>query len=1789
MDPLGNLTRLQYLIWLGHQQAMPAATYNEGRLFEINDQVDRERFMAAIRGFEKHFDGARTVFLRQNGQPHRETLQTARNSHSYVDLSREPDPLAAARRMARVLIEEPFDVADSILRSALYKLSDDRYAWASVGHHLMNDGVSAFLVLSAIDRLYHGQDLAPSVPYASILERIRSRSEVGRTAATRASWATRLERFARLRFPELAADGGTAGRRLRVTLGDTERNGLDRLVESTELSFWSRVQGFQVIYLMAMAVFLCRRFDTDRVVVGVPIPERMTREARDAYGLFLDIVPIPIHLDDDSTVVDAIRHVKQTLMEAIAQPYHGVDLDLYLNAYPALVNVLSASPSWGGRRVRYEELFPGRLDPAHSMRLQVFLDGADRVDPVVDVSSAAFPGRLGDQAVGSLVSVVRGIAGAAADPRIRVGDLSVLEKSEAAGPPSPLGPAQVQPTELLADAFERYGGRVAVRDGGQQASYDSLARRAEAIGALLDRYGLSPGENCLVAMQRSAAYLASLLACIQRGVVFVPTDVAYPAPRIRQVAEVTGARVVLSTRDDLAMADAVVIDPTDARAEGLLDWGSASSDLDGPAYILFTSGSTGVPKGVVVSRRSLGHYLDWALAEYAEQRSLNMPLFTSTAFDLTLTSTFLPLLSGGQVVAHSGDLHESLPAILSDPEMNLIKLTPAHVDLLPLYGTPTATIHTVIVGGEALLGRHCDTLRDVFGSDIRIINEYGPTEATVGCITFDASGHKVAGAVPIGKPAPDVIARVLDRTGREMMPGSDGELYVGGPGLACGYLDDEEETARKFGDFEIGSHRRLYRTGDLVRQDHNGDLTYLGRTDDEFKINGVRSHPSEIEKELGEHPEVAQCAVAIVSSRQDPATATRCRQCGMSSSYPEAQLDETGTCGFCRRFPSYAENARAYFKSEAQLHLALSSAPAGRYNVLSLLSGGKDSTYALAKLVDAGHRVLAFTLDNGYLSEEARANIGRVVRHLEVDHVFGTTPHMNEIFRDSLNRHANVCNGCFKTIYTLALREADRRNIPFIVTGLSRGQFFETRLTESVFQEASTDANLIDLQVLNARRNYHTREDAVLRLLDGGSVVARGLLDRIQILDFYRYCDDTHAEMLSYLDERLPWVRPSDTGRSTNCLINDAGIHVHKSRRGYHNYEFPYSWDVRIGHKTREEAVEELEDDLDERRIREILNEVGYDASAFNAAEPGRRLVAFFTSRHDVSPEELRSFLLDRLPRPHIPTGFVHLGALPVAPSGKVDRTALERLAHETRPETDGAHDEELTAIESAVATAWKQVLDVSAVSLSDDFFELGGDSLGAIRVVSLLSEQGIRLTPGMFFQAGTLADLSAMADVKSNPRASEEIDEPFPLTPVMAAAFADKRGLSRWAQVTVQSMVRALDADLLKTALQTIAAHHPMLRARFQSGDKGPEGRILDREAIDPDRLVALTEIDVADSLEQVREDVVSRLDVSEGPLMAAGVVTWDDADYLVWAGHHLVVDALSWDILYRDLEKVYLELEAGVSHRLPDTAISFAEWATTLTASGRHRVGPNGRTGAWEGLGEVSELIIETLDIDAAEMGGDRPSEAAARLLASLVLAVSQAKRLADVWVGLETHGRSQLATLDVSRTVGCFTLIEPTHFDMSPAPDANSMLRAVQAAMLTAQSGRGMARRGPSRREDLVFNYLGDASDRVSDGTIFQRSDNAAIHLTRSPDAEVRTPLEVTAQRDGAGARITLAFSPLVWTSEERARLFRSLRKTIAQIRNASIHDVTPSEETRTPAIPTRGASHADVERLKEILGR
>ena len=433
--------------------------------------------------------------------------------------------------------------------------------------------------------------------------------------------------------------------------------------------------------------------------------------------------------------------------------------------------------------------------------------------------------------------------------------------------------------ELVAARAAGCPDAAAVVCDGAVVSFGELEARAGRLAQVLAAAGAGPETVVGLCLERGADVVAAVLAVWKAGAAYLPVDPAWPAERAAFVLADSRAGMVITTSaiagdlpagrvpvlavDDPAVAAQVAAGPAAAAAGA----GVAAGQL---AYVMYTSGSTGQPKGVGVTHGGLVNYVSWAAGAYGLDSGRGAPLHSSLGFDLTVTSMLVPLVTGAAVVATAEGGPGGLAALLGSGGFGLVKVVPGHLPVLAgmLPGKVLATAaRRLVVGGEALPGALVRSWLAAAPATV-VVNEYGPTETVVGCCVFEVrAGQDVPESVPIGRPVANTGLYVLDRRLRPVPAGVAGELYIGGAQLARGYLGQPALTAQRFVacPFTAGA-QRMYRTGDLARWTPAGQLVFTGRADDQVKIRGYRIEPGEVEAVLAASPHVSQAAV---TARED--------------------------------------------------------------------------------------------------------------------------------------------------------------------------------------------------------------------------------------------------------------------------------------------------------------------------------------------------------------------------------------------------------------------------------------------------------------------------------------------------------------------------------------------------------------------------------------------------------------------------------------------------------------------------------------------------------------------------------------------------------------------------------------------------------------------------------------------------------------------------------------------------------------------------------------------------------
>ena len=636
----------------------------------------------------------------------------------------------------------------------------------------------------------------------------------------------------------------------------------------------------EAVLLACWQALLWRVTGQSNVVVGHVSTGRKYEDLYDSLGLFAKSLPVHCRFEQRTTFAEAVGQIAESSRSAIEwqEWFDWQAVEPTAESTPRYPAVGFRFDHWHSPHFADGVSFTLRAQRVHIDRHDLALELVRHDDTLLaqftyepTLYSEADVRLLADQFQTLLHSAL-------ANPDANVVTLEMLSEHERQRLVVKFNATKSEyPREkLLHQLFEEQAQRtpdaeaIVYRD--EHLTYTELNARANQLARHLVTLGVGPETLVAVACERSPELVVALLGILKAGAAYLPLDLTYPPERLAFMLD-DAAVPVLLTQDRLR----ALLPMCDAHIVALdSDWSMiatvSSEDIparalpDNPAYVIYTSGSTGKPKGVVVSHRGLVNYLSWCTKAYAVGEHGGSVVHSPIGFDLTVTTLFSPLLTGRSVLLVPEEQGvEGLKDALQVGHLGLAKLTPSHLEVLTQLLPPDAATNSVaalIVGGEALLAEQIAFWR----KHTRVINEYGPTEAVVGCCTYEATAETPrTGAVPIGRPIANARIYLLDSRMSPTPTYVAGELYIGGDCLARGYLNRPDLTAEKFipDPFSDEPGARLYRTGDLARHLPDGQIEFLGRVDQQVKIRGFRVELGEIEAVLGNHPGVREAVVAL--------------------------------------------------------------------------------------------------------------------------------------------------------------------------------------------------------------------------------------------------------------------------------------------------------------------------------------------------------------------------------------------------------------------------------------------------------------------------------------------------------------------------------------------------------------------------------------------------------------------------------------------------------------------------------------------------------------------------------------------------------------------------------------------------------------------------------------------------------------------------------------------------------------------------------------------------------------
>ncbi|WP_020519651.1 non-ribosomal peptide synthetase [Catelliglobosispora koreensis] len=826
------LTSAQAEVWLAMQMEPGTTAFDLVFYIDLDGKLDASRLTAAIRRTVDETGCLHARFVMHGDEPRQFAEPFEDWPLPVVDLSGDDDALAAADRWMAQERTRRFGTGPMFVQ-ALLRVGPQRVLWYQRFHHLVIDGYGIVLFSQRVARHYAGETV-PAVDWS--LERLTKTEP--QTPASKQFWQ---EKFATLPAPAtVIARGPSPARetiRHTVRLHDLDHPQRHRLALAAAAAYTHRITGAADLAL------------------ALPVTAR-TRYQRTVPGMLANVVPLRLTVRPEHTAADLLGQVARSYRELAVHGRHFTVRDLKLQGGLAAITGPAVNIMPFGQRVPVGEC-PGPVEVlSHGPVADLSLVVQD--DPESGVLRADFDADAAQITAEELrchaeryVTLLRAMA---SDPDAPIASFDLHDTSRVLS-----FAADAQPVAGLSwpEAFEaqvrRTPDAVAVVCEDEQLSYAELNAAANRLAHQLIAEGAGPGEVIGIAVPRTAEMTIAMLGVLKTGAAYLPLDLELPADRIAFMLEDSGAKTVV--REAIATSTWDSGDPV-----------RPPLTLDLPAYVIYTSGSTGKPKGAVLSHDGIMSLVLTAVNRLGVSGASRVAQFASIGFDVAVFDTCMALCTGAALVivpSHRRVADETLTSYLTGHGVTHMILPPSLVSALPEHAElPEGAV--LVVGTETvpyeLIAR--------WGKRLRVVVAYGLTEATVNS-TFWAAAQDWAGPVPIGVPDPNTTCYVLDTALRPVAPGITGELYVGGRGLALGYHGRAGLTAERFLPDPFGPPgSRMYRTGDKTRWRHDGNLDFLGRSDQQIKIRGYRVEPAEIESVLMAHASIAQAAVVLDAGKR---------------------------------------------------------------------------------------------------------------------------------------------------------------------------------------------------------------------------------------------------------------------------------------------------------------------------------------------------------------------------------------------------------------------------------------------------------------------------------------------------------------------------------------------------------------------------------------------------------------------------------------------------------------------------------------------------------------------------------------------------------------------------------------------------------------------------------------------------------------------------------------------------------------------------------------------------------
>ncbi|MFT5823207.1 MAG: amino acid adenylation domain-containing protein [Crocinitomix sp.] len=889
----------QRRLWILSQFENGSLAYNIPSSIYLNQSIDIECFKKAVNAVLNRHEILRTVFKADQQSEVKQWVLTTEELGFEITLE-DYSQLSNGEELVQQYIASDslvsFDLENGpLLRAALLQLTDDSYFFYYNMHHIISDGWSMEILSKDVFAYYEAFKLnqEPALEALQIQYKDYSVWQLAQVQgdafqAHKKYWLNQLSG----ELPLLDLPSTLKRPQIKTNNGHGLGTFLDQDT-TTKLKNYAQEQGGSLfIGLMAAWKLLMYRYTGQKdLLIGSPIAGRDQAGLEDQIGFYVNALALRNEVNPTESFNVLYQRIKEDTLQAYNHQMYPfdrllIDLDLQRDTsrspiFDVLLDYHNSLDQVQNVQLNAEEItaVSDRGDLLIKYDIEVhFEEIGNHISIQINFNSDCYEQVAIEKLLKHYKTLIGELCIHTNEP---IGQINFLSESEQVnlleeGNKTAVAYEQGKTTlDLFKAQVLKNPNAIALTGVTKTMSYIELDQLSNQLAhCLINKYAVKPTDLVGIKLDKSEWIIISIWAVLKTGAAYLPIDPEYPVARKAHIIAESEIELLITDTtylfDEEEFNGAVFAVDVEFEEE-LYPTSEVNVTVTGDslAYVIYTSGSTGKPKGVMIAHSALANYLNWAQATYQPNSSsqTNFGLFTSTAFDLTVTSLFLPLISGGELRLF--DATSEISAVLKayfESGLNSIKLTPAHVGVLKDLEITDSAIELAILGGDALQQSHIEILRNI-NPNMQIFNEYGPTESTVGCIMKEIGEN--ATEIYIGAPIANTRIYILNEDDQIAPLGVVGEICIAGAGLAKGYLNQESLTAEKFVDNPYNVGEQIYKTGDLAKWLSNGNIDFVGRKDEQVKIKGYRIELAEIDLALKQFEAVNNSIVLAINNEQN--------------------------------------------------------------------------------------------------------------------------------------------------------------------------------------------------------------------------------------------------------------------------------------------------------------------------------------------------------------------------------------------------------------------------------------------------------------------------------------------------------------------------------------------------------------------------------------------------------------------------------------------------------------------------------------------------------------------------------------------------------------------------------------------------------------------------------------------------------------------------------------------------------------------------------------------------------